>query len=66
MKVGVQEVPADSLAIVFWAMVDGQRLKFLSDIIIRLAKMGEDVEQLRSVVEGAIQEYQDEEGITGA
>ena len=66
MHVDGHEVNADHLAIVFWSMVDGQRQKFLSDVILRFAKLGEDVEQLRSVVEGAIQEYEDDEGITEA
>ena len=66
MHVDGHEVSSDHLAVVFWSMVDGQRQKFLSDVIIRFAKMGEDVEQLRSVVEGAIQEYEDDAGIMEA
>ena len=59
MHVDGHEVSSDHLAVVFWSMVDGQRQKFLSDVILRFAKMGEDVEQLRSVVEDAILEYED-------
>ena len=58
----VKEVSADDLAIVMWAAVDGNRERFLSDIITRFLKMGSDIDKLRDVVEDAILAYGEAQG----